>query len=328
MSGKNDWLAGDNLIRNSMNQPMWLVSGTIAGTGDGAGVARVFVGQGIMRWAAQPNPVVNAALTSFSFGPVSANTSYAIFLRRGGSTYMVSGNGNLITLASNVTPPRWDAEPIGIVQVTSPADTAHFLGPWNSATTGLAIYEQRGQYNAISSARSRAVFINTIDDSSATGNIAAAVNAIASASGIGWLSLDDSTNQSSDQHTALQATISWVPSGALTASALYLCPQFTIAKSSDYRSATWIVNAKDQKVYTVAQDPDNQSGGTTRGSMQAHTTSLSAVNMMAGGADGYVLTVNHDAAVQRSDSGGAIRVVGVTFVALPGLRASAGTEPT
>lgn len=345
---RNDWSAGDTLIRNRMNQPLWLVSGTIAGTGDAAGVARVFIGQGIVKWNNKSAPVVTTALRSVTF-QAQANAEYEIFVRRDGS-YVVSGTTTvgLGAFSANVTPPRWDAEPIGIV-TTVALDTPGFSGPWNTATTSTATYEQRGQYNAIVSARPRTVYVNrdALSDSLAgipqNGTLNAAVNFYNLASGIAFVSLDDSTNQMADATTVLQASVTWVPSGAIGYGGnqrVSLCPNFIVWRGEDYRTSQWCQAVQDQHVYEMSQDPDNQAGSTAPGVKQVHTTTFVSVNKVGATTAGYCLGMYHDPVVQRTTAVGidstqvAIRVTGLTFVALPGhkqtlpLATGGNAEPT
>ena len=336
---KNTWQNSDTLTRWTMNQPFFLASGTV----DGSGNVTVFYSTGSMRWAhkagltnTEGTTPVFGQIQSVTFGPTHPSWSYALYLRPDGSTILVSGHSG----APNSTlpdPPRWDAEPIGVISTGSPNDTTHLGGPWNHTGFG---YEERGQYVAITAARPRLVYrqittVGTVDGATAT--------TTATASGIAYLSLaDNSTGSWADATTKLQATISYLASGGITYATQHIgtatvpvqsciTPIFVIWRGED-SSPTGGCTVPVAFAYSTVQFSTSQTpDGSSPGSQIINTVSFHGIPTSQT-ATGYGLGVYMPPVAPYLSVSGtlppAIRVQNVVFSALAGLQGSDTNEPT
>jgi hypothetical protein len=353
---KNDWQNGDSGTRSRMNQPFWIASGTVAAGGDAAGVVRLFISPGSLRYPSGPANQVGiggpgyvfaSGMQSISFGPTAAGTGYSVFVRSDG-TFLVSGAAALL---SPTQPPRWDAEYLGWVQTGNPSnDTAHLMGPWNDSSK-----EARGQYVAITATRSRLVYQTT--DGDFTSNSGPPIGSIASiagsgpidsvhASGIAWLQLTD--NQITGQVTELRATVSVVLSGAASSGTRNVygttvpIPSMVTVGLTLWRGENSVSSGGTDTPLTtrletvplvVAQNPDDVS---SPGANVFATITLGAVSVTRT-AIGYGLgvfiprfpyTVVSGSALSESGSPAGLRVLGVSFTARPGLLGAQRSELT
>ena len=326
---KNDWLAGDTCTRSEMNQPYWLASGTVAAGGDASGVVRLFISPGIMRFPTVTQPVVSQNMQSVAF-PAQGSKVYAIFMRSDG-TVMVSGTDSIAALVNGMGPPRWDAEFLGTVATDASVTTSNNIhGPWNSVSLPVDPVEMRGQYNAVTTGRPRAVYADgdppfpSIDtlNFGAGGSIDSSVSDVTIASGIGFLTMNDS-GQMGDMQTILTATIRWMPSGAL-AGALRLSPAFVIQRADDVGGSTILGGTVDTHSFTHAQNP------ALVGSQSVFTTSLTAVNARGSTTKGFALVAYIEPNFTDTTAGDGhtgIRITGVSFIAMPTWRVAANVEP-
>lgn len=326
---KNDWDNNEAVTRPKMNQPFFLQSGTIGGTGDAAGTLRVFISPGIMRFPNKSNPVNSVALQSIAF-PAQADTRYAVFIRSDG-TFLVSGsNAAFVDFYPNITPPRHDAELIGLMQFNGAVAEANLSAPWKTGSTVLAPYEQRSQ--GVSTVSSRARVVATQNAGTSVGTYAAgitsvqsSVNSAATASGIAWLTMADSGM--SDAGTILHATVRFVCSGAITApnTNLIMTPVFTMYESDDGAISPF-AEYPQTVVFGTNQTPDSIS----RGSSCVQTVSFTSVNngTTIRTTKGYVLGVFFDPSSNRTDADTSIRITGISFTARPNNKISYSVEPS
>ena len=321
--GKNDWANNQQMTRSSMNQPYCLISGTA----DGAGNVTLMASPGSIRYSSLTSPIYPSDPngTWFTFQP-QVNTNYVVYARQNG-TLMVSGIGS--NQPGTVRPglPRFDAEPIGYVEVGASVITGNLNGPWNNVATSTVAspYEQRGQYNAIMTARQRNISQRYRTDATETtirgGRISSAGGrqTYLSASGIAWLLFSDG-NFLRDASTQLTATVTYVPSGALTGGVLYSTPTFVIWRGEDSQGASGGTSLPlglfpYSQIYSIAQKAEDPTVATI-GTSLAHTASFSV--LVSGVTTiGYALGAYID--LNRSHAS-AIQVTSVDFRATPNIR--------
>lgn len=323
---KNDWSNNDTITRSRVNQPFFLTSGTVGGTGDAAGTVRIFISPGILRFPTRANPVNSINLQSISF-PGQANYDYAVFARSD-STFLVSGsNAGIATFRDGVAPPRHDAEFLGIVRIGSPVSQANLTGPWNTGSTAGVPHEQRSQAAAAIASRPRAVYKQSTPGSmqvtGAGGSFPSTINSLSTASGFAWLNMAD--GGMNDAGTILHATVRFVSSGALSGSDLYITPIFSVWSSDDTMGTPVGVWPQTLR-YAAAQDPDNGA----RGQRCIETMSFTVVNngTTPRAGSGYGLGVSFDPSTNRTDASTSIRITGFSFIARPNNKLSDTTEPS
>lgn len=311
--GKNDWTSNQQILRGVMNQPYWVASGHV----DGTGLTTAYLAGGSIRWPSQTNIQLKDPFT-FQFGPTAASSYYALFAIPSSPNVVVSGFASLASLPSA---PVKLAEPIGVIETGNPNNTANLLGPWSDPTT----YELRGQYSTVLAARPRAIYTQTssinMQSYAAGGGIPASVNSVSTASGIAFLGMADS--MPTDGYTIVEASVRLMASGALTGGALYITPVLSAFTSEDIGSAPFAVFPQTL-AFTVAQDPDSA----TRGAVNVHTINFSAINFgpTQRTSSGYMLGLSFDSSAQRTDANTGVRITGVSFIARPNNRGAFRTE--
>ena len=233
---KNDWNAGDTLGRSVMNQPYWLASGTVGGTGDGVNDLRVFITPGSIRYPNKPALLASGQLQSFIISPAAAGKYYTYFIRSDGS-FMVSGT----TTQTIPGPPRYDAEPIGTVYTGASLGT-NMIGPWNQGAFGG--YEQRGQM-----ASTRPLHFTYRSYTTRANLNSGHLTAI---SGIAWISINDAN--AGQLATHLSASVTWEPSGVPAANGqLVANPAFLIGPDPILLADNSASAAFDYRIFTTPQ---------------------------------------------------------------------------
>lgn len=296
---KNDWTAGQFIDRTSMNQPFWLTSGTVGGTGDGANDLRVFISPGSIRYPFKSQVVASGQLQSHIVSQATAARYYTYYVRSDG-TFMVSGTSTFTV----PPPPRYDAEPIGTIYTGASLGTANLIGPWNQGSFGG--YEQRGQMLSTMPPRItyRAYTTRAILNS----------GHITTLSGIAWLTTQDANAK--NLATYVSASVTWQPSGTPGADGQFVLePQFLIGNNSVLLAASLASIATDRRIFTVSQAPN----GTT-----FITSHISAI-APSGSYNGYLLLAGLGAGGTASAT---IFVRDVVFSAIAGLYASDTNELT
>ena len=307
------WANSDTGTRARMNQPYWMVSGTVAGTGDAAAVVRVFISPGTIRFPNSLSPVSSTGLQSAVFGPTTASTAYSVFMRPDG-TFVVSGNQT--GFDAPTAPPRHDAEYLGYIVTGNPNNTVNLMGPWNDGGTR----ELRGEYVAITAARPRAVYHDLPFVGSflpkAYGSIKPDSGGLSTTSGLAFLSLSDS-GYIGGTRTVLTATVQWVPSGAMTER---IVPTFTMWRGEDGVGtplARWMEYDTTNQLASGIADPDNTG--------YYRTSTYTTINTGTSTSQGYGFGVFLQPIGAQQCS---IRIAGLTFIARPGHQSSDTNEPT
>lgn len=313
MPGKNDWNTGDTGTRTNMNRPFWLSSGTVA-----AGNVAVQISPGRIRYPYNTAVLYSGQSQPFTMNGAAVNTYYTVFQRSDG-TFMASGTTALATPGR----PRWDAEYLGTIFTGASVSTANLKGPWNAAA--FEQWEQRGEYTA--PFRPRAVY----DKETGTGSLlSTSFTSLVTASGISYLTFPEPGGDNLLRST-IYAEIRWIPSGSIGVSPadLYMTPVFTIVDSIQPTAA--LSSNRRTYRYTVAQTPD--APVPARGSQEAATTTMVAINSNNAGAAGYTLKVHFDMNSQSTDNSNppgppGIRIQEIIFFALPGWYSVSLNEPS
>jgi len=299
---KNDWTNDEKGLRYKMNQPFWLASGVKNGVN-----LEVSLSPGSIRYPFQSALTASGQPQLLTFANPKANERYHFFMRCDGS--VVNSGTSTRTVPH---PPKWDAEYLGMIHVNGAFETANLIGPWTDVEFGG--YEQRGQLS--SPGRLRTVYKRKTDKSPK--QIATGANSLTNASGIAWVTMNDSrvgefnpVNGDTHPGSVLYGEVEWMASGVKAGAAAFRqSVGFAMMEQSKLGSdSTTIGRTIDSVISSENLDPHNDAVVIGR------TTTMVDVANINVAADGYVLAAWRDA---TSDANSIFLIKRVYFTVLPG----------